>query len=286
MNLIDTHIHIWNFDKAQYKWLEGDTSILNRTYHIEELEEDRLAAGVSGGILVQAANNFEDTDWMLEVAANNDWLKGVVGWLPLNDPAATEIALTEKYLKNRLFKGVRHLIHNEADPKWLLQEEVMESLQILEAHNIPYDVVGIIPAHIETVLKVAEKLPGLCMVFDHLNQPPIATKEKFGRWGGLMKDAAQHQNLYAKISGLGTTSGNFTSWTTDDLKPYVEFALQAFGAERCFCGSDWPVSLLAGNYNKTWQAYTTILNDLLDKEAQQKVLFQNAVDFYNLQDNQ
>jgi L-fuconolactonase len=282
MKLLDTHVHIWNFGKARYQWLEGDITILNRTYHIEELEQERRVAGVSDGILVQAANNFEDTDWMLDVAAKTDWLKGVVGWLPLADHAATEKALNEKYLNNRLFKGVRHLIHNEADPKWLLQEEVIESLRILERNNIPYDVVGIIPAHIETALQVAEKLPNLRMVFDHLNQPPISTKEKFGQWGDLIKEAAQHKKFYAKISGLGTTSGNFTSWGSDDVRPYIDFALQAFGVERCFCGGDWPVSLLAGSYSKTWHVYTTVISELLNQQDQHKVLYQNAVDFYKL----
>lgn len=285
MKVLDTHIHIWNFDKARYQWLEGDTTILNRTYNIQELEDERQGAGVTDGILVQAANNFEDTDWMLEVVAQTEWLKGVVGWLPLIDPPATEKILSEKYLHNGLFKGVRHLIHNEADPKWLLREEVLESLRILETYNIPFDVVGVIPEHMETALKVAEKLPNLRMVLDHLNQPPIATKERFGKWGDLIKEVACHKNFYAKISGLGTTAGNLTYWSNDDLKPYIAYALQIFGVERCFCGGDWPVSLLAGSYTTTWQAYKTIIGDLLDKNAQQKVLFQNAAEFYNLPNN-
>lgn len=282
MKVLDTHIHIWNFDKAHYQWLEGDTTILNRNYNIEELEDERQSAGVTEGILVQAANNFEDTDWMLEVAAQTNWLKGVVGWLPLLDPPATEKILSEKYLHNSLFKGVRHLIHNEADPKWLLQEEVLESLRILESYNIPFDVVGVLPEHMETAIKIAEKLPDLRMVLNHLNQPPIATKEKFGKWGDLIKEVARHKNFYAKISGLGTTSGNLISWSNDDLKPYIAYVLQIFGVERCFCGGDWPVSLLAGSYTRTWQAYKTITGELLDKNGQQKVLFQNAAEFYNL----
>lgn len=284
MKIIDTHIHIWNFEKARYKWLEGDTSILNRSYNIKELEEDRSAAGITAGVLVQAANNLEDTDWMLYIAAETNWLKGVVGWLPLLDPEATAKALQGKYLNNRLFRGVRHLIHNEQDPKWLLQDSVLESLKILHQYNLPYDVVGIVPEHIETALKVAEKIPGLRMVFDHLNQPPILQKEKYGRWGELMKEAALHQNFYVKISGLGTASGNLLSWTEDEIRPYIVFALQTFGEDRCFCGGDWPVSLLAGNYVSTWDAYKSILSGgLIDDEPQEKVFYQNAIDFYNLE---
>src|SRR5688572_10927674 len=101
--LIDTHIHIWNFSKARYEWLDNDISILKLNYEIEELETERKKAGITVGVLVQAANNLEDTDWMLEVAAGTNWLKGVVGWLPLTDPAATEELLTEKYLQHPYF---------------------------------------------------------------------------------------------------------------------------------------------------------------------------------------
>jgi L-fuconolactonase len=280
--IADTHIHVWNFQQAYYLWLEGDNSILNRTYNIEEIETERKNLGIVSGVLVQAANNLEDTNWMLQVAKTTNWISGVVGWLPLTDPVATQKLLEEKYVKEKYFKGVRHLIHDEEDSKWLLQPAVIESLQLLAAHDIPYDVVGVLPAHIETVLKVSELVPNLRMVFDHLNQPPIFKKEKFGAWGPLMKTAAQHKNMYAKISGLGTASGDPEGWRPDDLKPYVEFALQNFGTDRCFCGGDWPVSLLAGSYTKIWKAYEQIINELISKEDAAKVFYTNAQKFYNL----
>ena len=169
--ILDTHIHVWNFNKAKYSWLDGNTTILNRSYDLEALDEERAKAGITGGVLVQAANNFEDTNWMLEVAAANEWIKGVVGWLPLMHPDETASALS-KYKANPYFKGVRHLIHDEQDPKWLLHQAVLDSLQLLADNNIPFDVVGVLPEHIVTVLKVAEKIPSLKMVFDHLNLPP------------------------------------------------------------------------------------------------------------------
>lgn len=281
MNIIDTHVHIWDFEQAEYTWLEGDTSILNRTYSIEELAAARTKTTVTGGILVQAANNFEDTDWMLQVAAKTDWIKAVVGWVPLLNPNATAKAV-DKYSANPYFKGVRHLIHNETDPRWLLQQPVLESLQILADKHIPYDLVGINTDHLQTALEVAARIPELKMVFDHLNQPPIATKEQYGKWGELMQEAAKHSHFYAKISGLGTTSGNFTGWTAEDIKPYIAFALEHFGEDRCFMGGDWPVSLLAGSYAETWTKYTQVLEALLNKTGQQKVYSENAATFYNL----
>jgi L-fuconolactonase len=163
--IIDTHVHIWDFEKAEYDWLKNDTSILNRSYHIDELQPMRIEAGITGGVLIQAANNFEDTNWMLQVAAETDWIKGVVGWLPLMDPAFTATALKE-YLGNPYFKGVRHLIHDEPDPRWLLQDTVIQSLSVLAAYDVPYDVVGVTTEHLRTALQVAEKVPDLRMIFD------------------------------------------------------------------------------------------------------------------------
>jgi L-fuconolactonase len=279
---IDTHIHIWDLEKIDYAWLKGDTSILNRTYALDELTPQIYGARVTHGILVQAANNIDDTDWMLETASRNNWIPGVVGWLPLLQPQQTEKIFVNKYAKNNYFKGVRHLIHDEPDEQWLLQDEVLESLQFLAGRGIPYDIVGISTGHLKTALKLAEKIPQLRMVFDHLNQPPIRSKEQFGTWGELMKEAAAHDRFYCKISGLGTASGNFTRWTADDIKPYILHALELFGTNRCFCGGDWPVSLLAGSYEKSWMAYRKILEEELSAADQQKVLFDNAAAFYSL----
>ncbi len=281
VRIIDSHIHIWDFEKAEYLWLKDNTSILNRTYHLRELEKEREDAGITGGVLVQAANNLEDTNHMLQVATQSPWIRGVVGWLPLINPAETERLIKEKYGSHEYFKGVRHMIHDEPDPKWLLQTQVLESLEILAQHELPYDVVGILPEHISIVLKVAERVPNLKMVFDHLNQPPISSKEKFGKWGALMKEAAAKNNFYAKISGLGTCS-KMMNWKADDIQPYVEFAFEHFGNDRCFCGGDWPVSLLAGSYSKTWKVYLEVIEKLLPKDQQEKVCYENAVKFYQL----
>jgi L-fuconolactonase len=280
--IIDTHIHIWDLQKAAYPWLDGDESILRHNYDLSQLEPERQQTNVVGGVLVQAAGNKEDTDLMMEAASKYDWIKGVVVWLPLTDPEAVSKLLKDHYLDNPYFKGVRHQVHDEKDAAWLLQPEVMRSLQILADYEIPYDVVGILPAHIETVLQVAREIPALKMVFDHLNQPPVATRQQFGLWGELMLQAAAFPNLYAKISGLGTTSGKPHRWQADDIRPYVDFVLRAFGADRCFCGGDWPVSLLAGSYVHAWEVYETTINSLLNKEDSAKVLHDNALQFYKL----
>lgn len=280
--IVDTHVHVWDLDKAEYPWLKDDTSILNQTWRIEQVEAERKKAGVTNGVLVQASGNVEDTTLMLETARQSDWINGVVCWIPLIDTKATQRILEERYLKEKYFKGIRHQIHDEKDTRWLLQPSVIESLKVLAAHDIPYDVVAVLTDHIETALKVAEKVPGLRMVFDHLSQPPIATQEKFGRWGELMKEASQNKNFYAKISGLGTASGNFQNRKATDIKPYIEFALKYFGTDRCFCGGDWPVSELANNYSNTWQIYKEIISELVPEADQEKIFYANAQKFYKL----
>ena len=280
--IVDTHVHVWDLDRAEYPWLEGDQSILNQTWRIEQLEEERKKTGVVTGVLVQASGNNEDTDIMLETALKTEWIKGVVCWLPLIDPQKTQLLLEDRYLKEKYFKGIRHQIHDETNPQWLLQAPVIESLKILASYNIPYDVVAVLPSHIEAAIEVANQVPGLRMVFDHLSQPPISTKERFGEWGELMIEASRHSNFYAKISGLGTASGSFKGRTADDIKPYVGFSLEHFGIDRCFCGGDWPVSLLADNYSGTWRTYENILHGLLPEKEQEKVFYSNAIKFYDL----
>ena len=281
MEIIDAHVHIWNFEKAEYDWLKNDTSILNRNYDIEELTAGVKKTAITGGVLVQAANTYEETNYMLQVANATGWIKGVVGWMPLQDPSFTATAIRE-YLANPYFKGVRHLIHDEPDPQWLLQPAVIQSLSVLAAYDVPYDVVGVTPQHLITALEVAQKVPELRLMLDHMNQPPIASGEKFGEWGELMKIAASHKNMYVKISGLGTCAKKGPNWKAADIQPYIEFVLEHFGENRCCCGGDWPVSLLAGDYNRTWQQYVKVLSGALSDAALQKVLNTNAVAFYNL----
>jgi L-fuconolactonase len=261
MKLIDTHIHVWDLEKVEYSWLKGDATILNRTYGLGELEPARRAAGVTEGVLVQAANNREDTQWMLNVAEAHDWITGVVGWLPLVDVGETRRILEEEW--GGLLKGVRHLIHNEADPRWLLQEPVVESLGLLASRDIAYDVVGVVPEHLRTAIEVAKRVPGLRMVLDHLNQPPVVVAGS--EWEGSMKEAAKCPNIYVKISGLGRL---------EDVRPCIEFVLEQFGEDRCFCGGDWPVSLLTGSYEGIWERYLEVVG------KSDRLLYENAKRFY------
>lgn len=283
LGVVDTHVHTWNLKRASYKWLEAAPEVLRRDYQLGELQPSLQPAGVTAMVLVQSANNLEDTHWMFEVAQKYNEVVAVVGWLPLQDPGKVHQLLQESFLPNPYFKGVRHLIHNEPDPEWLLQPSVLESLSILSSFNIPFDVVGVNNGHLETAIGVCEKVPALRIVLDHLNQPPIARGSRFGRWGELIREISTTPNVYAKISGLGTASQRSDQWRTEDIEPYIEYCLTYFSTHRCFCGGDWPVSLLAGSYVRHWQMYKSVLSRLLERDTLRAVLSANALDFYNCQ---
>ncbi|GAB4199791.1 MAG: amidohydrolase family protein [Thermoflexibacter sp.] len=283
MKLIDTHLHIWNLDKVAYPWLTPDLGILYQNYEIDQMPTLMKEAQVSHTILVQAANSLEETDFMLLSARQEDFVVGVVGWLPLLEPAQTAFFL-EKYKQNPLFKGVRHLIHDEPNPYWLLQESVLESLKILADNQIPFDVVGILSEHLDCVKRIGEKLPHLRIVLDHLNHPRGTLTDKIMQdWEKWLRIVAQHPNVFAKISGLGTVVRRKSkNLSEDDIKPAIDLALETFGIERCLCGGDYPVSLLAEGYVRTWQMYQNVLNQLLSLPERERLYWENANKFYNL----
>jgi L-fuconolactonase len=279
--LIDTHMHSWDLLKARYSWLDGNTSILMQNYYPSNIEAQLQDANVSAAIIVQAANNLEDTAFMFECAEQCLWIIGVVGWVNLLDSEAAKRQL-ESHLQNKYFKGVRHLINDEHDPNWLLQPAVIKSLEILANHDLPFDVVGVKIEHIKAAIQVAKQIPHLKMVFDHLNHPPIATQEQFGSWGDSIAEAADMPNFYAKISGLGTCHANFNDWSATTIEPYVAYVLRHFGENKLMIGGDWPVSLLAGDYVTTNHKYQAVIEKLVAPENQQKIYSTNATAFYKL----
>jgi len=279
--VIDTHMHSWDLQKVRYSWLDGDTSILAQNYYPSGIEDQLQAANVSAAVMVQAANNIEDTAFMFDCAAQYPWIIGVVGWVDLLNPETAKKQL-EAHLQNKYFKGIRHLIHDEPDHNWLLQPAVIKSLEILADYGVPFDIVGVKIEHIKAAIQVAKQIPHLKMVFDHLNHPPIATSEQFGAWGEAISEAAAMPNFYAKISGLGTCCADFNDWSANTIEPYIAFVVQHFGIDKLMIGGDWPVSLLAGDYAGTHIKYQTVLEKLVAPENQEKIYSTNATSFYKL----
>jgi len=278
---IDTHIHSWNIEKVDYEWLKGDTSVLNRTYLLDEFVPQREDLEISFGVIVQAANNFEDTYFMLEECEKRNWLLGSVGWLPFMEPEKWDENLQK--INSPYLKGFRHLIHDEPNPKWLLQKSVIESFARLSKTNLTFDVVAVLPEHINCVLKLSEKFPEIRWCIDHLGHPPTKKQERFGKWGEGMKALSTNPNVYVKISGLGMTVQDLKNWNYSEIQPYMEYCLEHFGIERAMLGGDWPVSNLCGGYAKSWNAYHDVLSNILSTKELDMVQSQNAIQFYKLQ---
>lgn len=246
---VDTHQHFWNLNEVEYSWLVPAYGVIYDTFEPRHLAPLLKAAGVDKTVLVQSANSYEDTASMLVHADYNDWIGAVIGWVDLLNPDATNKRL-EQYKKHPKFRGMRHLIHEEKDPDWVVQPVVIESLKVLASHGMIFEVVAVFPNHLKHVPTLAEKVPNLKMVIDHLAKPPIKDKG-MAPWSDQMKAAAQSPNVSAKVSGLNTAA-DWQNWSAADLKPYIDFVAGCFGANRLMFGSDWPVCLLAGDYNKVW----------------------------------
>jgi L-fuconolactonase len=246
---VDAHHHFWNMNKTDYPWLVPDYGPIHANFFPHDLAPHLRAAGIDQTVLVQAMNSYEDTVSMLTQAEDFDWIGAVVGWVPLLDHAAERTAL-RRYSKHPKFRGVRHLIHEEKDPDWVVQPAVIEGLKILADFGMSFDVVAIFPNHLKHVPTLAEKVPNLTLIIDHLAKPPIKAKQ-MGAWADQISAAARYPNVYAKVSGLNTAA-DWASWSALDLQPYIDFAIEKFGAQRLMFGSDWPVANLAGGYARVW----------------------------------
>jgi len=278
MLVIDAHQHLWDLENGSYLWPTPEVQVINRTFEFSELEPQLQMHGVDRTVLVQAADSFQDTEAMLAVARRWPRVAGIVGWVPLEHPADAAQAI-DRYSQEPTIVGVRHLIHNEPDPDWVLKEGVLHSLGLLAEAGLTFDVVAVLPRHLEHVCTIARRHPNLRIVIDHLAKPPIASGT-MEPWHGLLTVAAAHSNVYAKLSGLNTAA-DWESWSAADLQPYVDVGLELFGPERLMFGSDWPVSLLAGDYAKVVAAARTALAGLSSAE-QEQVWGRTAASFYQL----
>lgn len=277
--VIDAHQHVWDLERSEYGWLTPALGPLHRTYAEDELLPQLAASGVDRTVLVQAEDSAADTDLMLETADRHpDVVAGVVGWVPLERPHDAEAEL-ERRLADPRFCGVRHLIHDDPDPDWLRRPAVLDGLRLLAERDVPFDVVAVLPRHLEHVPFLVEQVPGLRLVIDHLAKPPIAARG-WEPWAQLLRRAAESPMVYAKISGLNTAADP-GSWTAEDLRPYVEHALDCFGPARLMFGGDWPVALLAGDYAEVVRETRRLLEPLDDVERD-RVLGGTAVEAYGL----
>lgn len=275
--MIDTHQHLWIISEREYSWLKPEFGVIYDDFGPELIEPELAPAGVTGTVMVQSADTYADTFYMLDVAAKNKFVKGVIGWVPLNRPNEASAAL-DVLIKNPVFKGVRNLIHDYPDPKWILKPEVLEGIGHLASRNLVMDFVSINSEHMSCLPIIAEKYPTLKIVIDHISKPDIKNKS-WEPWASEMVTAAKYPNIYAKISGLNTASDS--NWTFSDWVPYVDHVVSVFGSHRTMLGGDWPVILLANDYQTVWRAQKEAIAHL-SQEQQEDIKYRTATKFYSL----
>lgn len=279
MTIIDAHQHFWNPARAAYDWLTSDLHPINRAIEFDDLAPLLTATGVQRTVLVQSADNWDDTAYMFETADAHAEIAAVVAWVPLDDPARVA-ELLPVLRGHHAFAGIRNLIHTRPDPDWLLRPDVDEGLSLLEDAGVPFDVVSVLPRHLELVPIVSERHPRLRMVIDHLSKPPIKAPSP-QPWRSLIARAAENPLVCAKVSGLYPAVGDQTDWDAEDIRPFFEDALDIFGPDRLMFGGDWPISVLAGGYVRVWEQLNVLIGELggADRAA---ILGGTAARFYGI----
>jgi L-fuconolactonase len=273
---IDAHQHFWDLTKLTCPWMPEGDSVLRRNYLPADLAPILQRHNFDGTVLVQANVLLEETWWLLELARQHELIRGVVAWVDLTDPEVNHVL--DRCQQHEKFSGVRHIVHDEPDVRWLLRPDVLGGLRELARRDIPYDLL-LRPVHLPLLPELADKVPGLRMVIDHIAKPRIATHE-FEPWATHMERAAQIPGMHCKISGM-ITEADHRTWTSEDLRPYVQHVLRIFGPERLMFGSDWPVCLLAGSWKKVLAAFTQACGPVPQTEREQ-MLGETAIRFYNL----
>ena len=278
---LDAHQHFWDRSNTQfdYAWLDlPQHEKIASSFLPQDLAPHLAEAGIHRSIFVQSQHNLEENRWAIRLAEENDFLAGVVGWVDLASEAV-EDQLAE-FKDHPKFVGIRHITHDEPDDDFIIRDDILRGLKVLEKHAVPFDLLFFVK-HLHHAATLARQLPSLPMVIDHLAKPKI----KDGRtdnWIDNLRAAAACDNIYCKLSGM-ITEADWQQWTAADLKPYVQEALDAFGPDRLMFGSDWPVCLLAGSYRQVHEALLEALGPISDDERD-KIFGETAATFYGIED--
>ena len=275
MTIIDTHQHYWKYDPVNYAWINDDMAVIRQDFLPADLQPVLAANGVAASIAVQADQTEQETDWLLQLADENPFIAGVVGWVDLRSPQLAE--RLQHYAQFSKLKGFRHVLQGE-EPSFMLQPSFVNGIAQLQAHGFAYDIL-IFPQHLPAALQLVQQFPEQRFVIDHLAKPYI-NQGLIGEWAAGMKALAAHTNVYCKISGM-VTEADWRNWTAADLHPYIDTVVQAFGTNRCMFGSDWPVCLVAAAYDKWLQTVQGYFAGF-SSEEQAMVFGGNAKHFYQI----
>ena len=272
---IDAHQHFWKYSAAEYGWIDDQMSIIRRDFLPSDLEREIRNAGVGGVVSVQARQTLEETLWLLSVAAQNDFVKGVVGWVPLTEPSIRdELDLLRR---NPRLRAIRHVVQDEPDG-YLLRKDFNAGVSVLQEVGLAYDLL-IHERQLPEATRFVDQHPHQVFVLDHMAKPRVR-ENRLDPWRQRIRELARRENVYCKVSGL-VTEADFKAWTEAQLQPYLETVLEAFGPTRLMFGTDWPVCLVACPYGR-WHDVVSRFAASLSFDEQASLFGHTAARAYRL----
>lgn len=272
---IDSHQHFWKFDPVRHAWIDSSMQNIAKDFLPKDLKPLLETNLMDGCIAVQADQSETETQFLLGLAEENSFIKGVVGWVDLSAEDLSQ--RLEVFSKNTLFKGVRHVLQAEKEG-FMLKDPFLRGISELKNFNLTYDIL-IYPNQLEEARLLIEKNPDQPFVLDHLAKPYIK-QQKIKNWASDIKELAKYKNVYCKLSGM-VTEADWNHWQFENFKKYLSVAFDTFGSDRLMFGSDWPVCLLAGSYEHVVKIIDLFIENL-EQEEKNNIMGGNACNFYNL----
>ena len=282
---IDAHQHFWMYSAAQYAWISDEMAELKRDFLPRDLKpllagqtfDGSFDGSVDGSIVVQARQDLDETRWLLGLADQNDFVKGVVGWVDLCSPDLP--AQLDEFAANRKFVGVRHILQGEADDEFMLRPDFQRGIARLAEHGLTYDLL-LYPRHLPVAVKLVREFPEQRFVLDHIAKPAIADG-LMDPWQRDICELGQFGNVFCKLSGM-VTEARWKEWTPQDFQPYLDVVCEAFGKGRLMIGSDWPVCTLSGSYEETMGIVVDYVKRFMPEETDD-ILGGNCMRFYDVE---
>jgi len=273
---IDSHQHFWNFNTNDFGWIDETMKILQRDYFPLDLEPLLNQEGFDGSIVVQARQSIEETKWLLNLAKDNLWIKGIVGWVDL---CASDIDQKLSAISgNKKLVGVRHVLHDEADDLFMLRDKFKKGISCLAKYGLTYDLL-LFPKHLRIAAKLVDEFPDQPFVIDHISKPRIR-QGLLEPWATDLSMLARYPNVWCKLSGMVTEAARH-NWNQQTFEPYLDVVFEAFGPDRLMIGSDWPVCLLEGSYGEIISIIRNYIGKF-DPSTQNKIMGENCSRFYKL----
>ena len=276
--IIDAHHHFWNYDPQEYDWITEEMRVIRKSFLPLNLKEEISSSGVDGVITVQARQSAEETEWLLKLAAENDFIKGVTGWIPLADTNAEKVL--ERFSLHPHLKAIRHVLQGESN-EYMLRRDFNKGVDLLGKFNLAYEIL-IIENQLKHSIRFADLHPDQVLILDHIAKPKIR-EGIISPWKEDIRELSKRPNVFCKISGM-VTEADSLSWTGQQLQPYFEEVLNSFGPARLLFGSDWPVCLVACSYNQWISTVRSFISKLSPGE-QAAIMGENAIRVYRLDYN-